>query len=190
MLTPARDDVASTVEILPRLKRGDAHAFNLLFELHSVPLMRFVARMVNSHHVAADVVQDVFLRLWSGRAHLEIRGDLGGYLRRAARNRALDWLRREDLRREWERTAAYQIPTVSVDAPGAEQDRLAQLDMVLAQRLAAMPERRRTVCKLRWRDGLGPSAIADRLGVSLKTVETHITRGLKDVRSKSSASAL
>ena len=157
-----------------------ADAFQLLFEGNAEPLTRYVQRMVRSEHVAAELVQDVFLRLWSGRADLDIRGDVRGYLRRMARNRALDWLRREQLRREWERTAEFEVRAWSYSS--ADHDRFALLSRVLGDLLAEMPERRRCVCEMRWREGLGPSTIAARLGLSLKTVETHITRALKDVR--------
>src|SRR6185436_2659957 len=52
-------------DMLGRLIRGAPGAFNLLFEQHFEPLTRFVARMVDSQHVAAELVQDVFLRVWS-----------------------------------------------------------------------------------------------------------------------------
>lgn len=172
-----------TDDMARRLRLGDPRPFNLLFERHFEPLTRLVARMVDSRHVAAELVQDVFLRLWRGRSKLEIRGDFQSYLRRAARNRALDWLRRENLHREWERTAAQetQLTAAVVDA---EPDELARRHLLLAEVLSAMPERRRAVCELRWRHGLGPTAIAERLGVSVKTVETHITRGFKDARAE------
>ena len=158
-----------------------ADAFQLLFEHNAEPLTHYVERMVRSSHVAAELVQDVFLRLWRGRAELDIRGDVRGYLRRMARNRALDWLRHEQLQREWERTAELEVRAWTESA-AADHDRFALLSQVLGELLAAMPERRRRVGEMRWREGLGPSVIAQRLGLSLKTVETHITRALKDVR--------
>jgi RNA polymerase sigma-70 factor (ECF subfamily) len=158
-----------------------ADAFELLFESNTASLTQYVERIVRSQHVAAELVQDVFLRLWSGRAELDIRGDVRGYLRRMARNRALDWLRREQLRKQWERTAEFEVRAWS-DSGNADHDRFALLSEVLGEVLAAMPGRRRRVCEMRWREGLGPSVIAERLGLSLKTVETHITRALKDVR--------
>lgn len=170
-------------EIVRRMRRGDMKAFDLLFETNVEPLTRYVTRMVGSPHVAAELVQDVFLRLWSGRAETDIRGDVRGYLRRMARNRALDWLRRDQLHREWERTAEHEVRSWPESA-APDHDRFALLAAVLEETLAAMPERRRQVCTLRWHDGLGPSAIAQRLGLSLKTVETHITRALKDARAR------
>ena len=166
-----------------------ADSFQLLFENNAEPLTRYVERFVRSPHVAAELVQDVFLRLWSGRADLDIRGDVRGYLQRMARNRALDWLRREQLQRQWERTAEFEVRAWSEPAP-LDHDRFALLSEVLGQLLAAMPDRRRCVCEMRWRDGLGPAVIAERLGLSLKTVETHITRALKDVRAAVAARQL
>lgn len=178
------DEMQRTHDMVRRLRLGDPRPFNLLFERHFEPLTRLVAQMVDSRHVAAELVQDVFLRLWRARSKLEIRGDFHSYLRRAARNRALDWLRREDLHREWERTAAQETQVDVIDSQDTEQDELARRHLLLAEILSAMPKRRRAVCELRWRQGLGPSAIAERLGVSLKTVETHITRGFKDARAE------
>lgn len=159
----------------------DASTFDELFERHARSLTAFVTRMVDSPHVAAELVQDVFLKLWSARRELAVRGELQSYLRRAARNRALDWLRREDLHREWERTAAHEMEWAGADSLG-DHDSVEELHAVVSTALAAMPERRRAVCELRWREGLAPAAIGLRLGVSIKTVETHITQGLKDVR--------
>ena len=161
---------------------GDARVFSVLFSQHAAPLTRLVARMVSSPHVAAELVQDVFLGLWSSRSDLNIRADLPSYLRRAARNRALDWLRREELHRQWEQLEARESPAWSSDATGSDPEHLARMREALATTLDAMPPRRRAVCELRWREGLGPAMIARRLDVSLKTVETHVTRGLKDVR--------
>lgn len=161
---------------------GDARGFSMLFAQHAAPLTRLVTRMVDSPHVAAELVQDVFLGLWSSRSQLDIRTDVTSYLRRAARNRALDWLRREQLHRQWEQLQAVQQPRWSSDVTGSDGEHLSRMRDALARTLDAMPPRRRAVCELRWREGLGPATIARRLDVSLKTVETHVTRGLKDVR--------
>lgn len=167
--------------------RQSAVDYNLLFERHFEPLTRFVARIVHSPQVAADLVQDVFLRVWSRRAELEVHGNLQSYLRRAARNRALDWLRRESLHRQWEEAAIRDMRAQAIDAHAAEHDSTALLLELVSEMLAEMPSRRRAACELRWREGLGPTAIAARLGVSVKTIETHLTRGLKDVRCRAVA---
>lgn len=168
--------------LLRRLREGDAAAFDTVFERHRDPMIRFVARMVESRHVAAELVQDVFLRLWSCRTQLVVRGDLRSYLRRAARNRALDWIARETLHRKWSESAEHETCAPADEWTGAEDGRFSLMYEVLEATLAAMPERRRAACELRWRSGLSPRDIAARLAMSLKTVEAHLTRGAKDVR--------
>jgi RNA polymerase sigma-70 factor (ECF subfamily) len=156
--------------------------FDALFERYFDPLTRQVARMVECEHVAEELVQDVFLRMWSGRDALDVRGEFSSYLRRAARNRALDWLRHQHLHRQWEQMAAHD-GMASVDSH-AEDDDLRRVHEALSECLAQMPARRRVVCELKWRDDLGPSAIAARLGISVKTVEAHITIGAKALRAR------
>lgn len=162
----------------------DGGDFDALFEAHFQPLTRQVARMVECEHVAEELVQDVFFRMWRGRDQLEVRGDLPSYLRRAARNRALDWLRREELHREWEQMeqlAMLELPRLSGELIW-EDDETARRQAALVECLETMPARRRVVCELRWREGIGPSAIAARLGISVKTVEAHITVGAKQMK--------
>lgn len=159
-------------------------SFDLLFQQYFEPLTRQVARIVESEHVAEELVQDVFFRMWSGRDEIDVRGDLVNYLRRAARNRALDWLRHENLHREWEESAALESLIFSQDSHGTEQDDIALVHQALEDCLTEMSDRRRLICELRWRDGLGPSAIAKRLSVSVKAVEAHLTQGNKDLRAR------
>lgn len=161
----------------------DTREFAALFERYYEPLTRQVARMVECEHIAQELVQDVFLRFWSGRDALAIRGESGTYLRRAARNRALDWLRRETLHREWERASAHEVQSFYADVGTSDRESI-DLGAALSLTLADMPPRRREVCRLRWLENLGPSAIAARMGLSVKTIEVHLTRGMKDLRSR------
>lgn len=174
----------ATSQTFDAIRRGDAREFDLLFQKYFDPLTRQVARMVESVHVAEELVQDVFLRMWSARAELHVRGDLVSYLRRSARNRALDWLRREDLHREWEQSALYEASVFSSEPHNSDQDDITRFQVAVAECLARMPERRRIVCDLRWRQDVGPSAIAARLGISAKTVEAHLASGTRDLRAR------
>jgi RNA polymerase sigma-19 factor, ECF subfamily len=174
------------VDVLARddARPDDSPEFDRLFRRYFDQLTRQVARMVDCEHIAEELVQDVFLRVWSGREGLAVRGDVGHYLRRAARNRALDWLRREDLRHEWAQSARLEVAQLVAEMQASEWDDLAHLSTTMAECLAEMPVRRRLVCELRWRHDLGPSLIAERLGLSVKTVEAHLTCGNKDLRAR------
>lgn len=169
------------------LRAGDTRAFEQLFLEFDLPLRRAAYRIVHSREVAAELVQDVFMRVWKGREFLDIHGDVSAYLFTATRNRALDWSDREHRHRRWvERATVDQdladsrgdMPAIELDS---EQERQT-LQAAIAESLAGLPPKRREICRLRWIEGIGPVAIAKRLGLSIKTVEVQITRGRKHLR--------
>lgn len=165
--------------------------FDDLFRQYSEPLQQIAYGIVRSRETAAEIVQDVFLKLWSARDVLEVENDVRHYLARATRNRALDCAAREARHRKWEVAPhdADDLPhgTVRSHAMDDTQTREESHDALtnaVAAALAAMPERRRQVCELRWVENLRPTEISIRLGIAVKTVETQIARGLRDLRER------
>jgi DNA-directed RNA polymerase specialized sigma24 family protein len=84
---PGRD-AAAEGRLVARVRTGDVAAFALLYERWYEPMRRLAATYVRSE--AQDIVQDVFLALWRGRASLRVRETLGAYLLAAVRHRAID----------------------------------------------------------------------------------------------------
>jgi RNA polymerase sigma-70 factor, ECF subfamily len=168
-----------------RIRAGDERAFEELFVTYAEALRRFAHRHVRSRETAAEIVQDVFCSVWHGRERLDEGDALGAYLFRATRNRALDLLDRENVRRRWldvsTREAAW-ADAERVAAPPDEEARSREIAEAIDGVLAAMPERRSIVCELRWKRDVPPREIAETLGVALKTVETQISRGLRELR--------
>jgi RNA polymerase sigma-70 factor (ECF subfamily) len=157
--------------------------FDALARIHGPRLRTVALRVTRCHEAAAEVVQDVFLRLWRDRQSLEIREHLAGYLATAVRNRAIDLARRRRRESRW-------IERESAEREQAESERIrgdagAVPEFVvagLAAALATLPAKRREIMLLRWRDELSYADIARRLGISAKTVENQISRGLKALR--------
>jgi RNA polymerase sigma-70 factor, ECF subfamily len=178
---------ADNATILGGLRAGDPCAFEQLFVVFDRPLRRYAFRIVRSREVAAELVQDVFMRLWKSRESLDVRGDLSAYLFTATRNRALDWNDREHRHRRWVEREVFESESSASDADATitlfdAEHQTSQIHAAIAESLAALPAKRREICRLRWIEGMGPQAIAERLGLSLKTVEAQITRGRKHLR--------
>lgn len=173
-------------ELLDALRAGDPRAFETLFARHVAQLRRVAYGIVRSSEVAAELVHDVYLGLWNARDRLDVRDDLRRYLVGATRNRALDWVAREALHRRWAASVhADDVPHGSIpEVDDDERDRHEELQVALAAALADMPARQREACRLRWQVGLGPTAIAEAMGIAVKTVETQLHRGLLAIRAK------
>src|SRR3954466_1313033 len=82
-------------EWIERIRAGDEAAFEALFRALAPGLCALVARYVHSRAVAEELVQDLFLDLWTRRSQLAVEQALTSYLYMAARNRALNHLKRD-----------------------------------------------------------------------------------------------
>lgn len=135
-----------------------------------------LSRWVACRATAADLVQELFIRLWR-RKDVQVE-DLGQYMMRSARNLAIDHLRSQRTR---QRTESALLPEQMIGAPRTVEDGH-QADHDLHQvdaALRALPERTRHVFLLNRIHGQSYSQIADALGISASAVEKHMMRALQ-----------
>jgi RNA polymerase sigma-70 factor (ECF subfamily) len=167
-----------------RIRSGDIGTYETLFRMTHAPLVAFVTRIVGTHAAAEDVVQELFADLWIDRARLDVRTTVRAYLFAAARNRALNVVRRQAVELAFERPERQEdVRTLHPSPP--QPDALLD-DKELQQRvsaaIASLPERARLVMELRWRAGLTYAEVADAMGISIKGVENQLARALKRLR--------
>jgi RNA polymerase sigma-19 factor, ECF subfamily len=161
-----------------RIRAGDMDAFEALYRRYWERLYGFAFRYLRSKEDAEEIVQEVFFRIWRGRAHWVPVGAVRNYLYLAVRNSARDRAERAAVARRWrlgQRETAVEI-----------QSSLEAADLVAAveRALAELPSKRSAVCKLRLINGLSYAEIAAQLGICEKTVETQLARGLKFLRDR------
>jgi RNA polymerase sigma-70 factor (ECF subfamily) len=165
-----------------RLRRGDQAAFSDLFdELHPA-LLRYAWRLVRDEEAAQDVVQDAFLRLWRRRETLDPSRSLRSLLYTTVHNRALNWIRDRNLHARPEDTLDARVSAETVDEAGRmDAERLrAFLDAWIAR----LPPRRREAFVLSRYQGLTHAEIADVMGLTPRTINTHIVLALRDLRER------
>ncbi|HSH45498.1 MAG TPA: RNA polymerase sigma-70 factor [Longimicrobiales bacterium] len=151
-----------------------------LFRDHYAELCAFVYGYTRSHDVAEDIVQDLFMSVWKDPDRWA--GDGGGrtLLFVAARNRALDHYRHRRVRDRYaQRTAAEGAAS---SPPPDEDVAQREIQQALDAAISNLPERARAIFVLSRKDGLTYRQIAQRLGLSVKTVETQMSRSLKKLR--------
>jgi RNA polymerase sigma-70 factor (ECF subfamily) len=153
-----------------------------LYLAESGRLQRRIGRMIGCRTTAADLVHDIFLRLWKRKQ--DGMDEAAAYLARSARNAAIDHLRSERIRADYmdstvseQRFAASPSPYDIV----AARDHLRHVDDVIR----TLPERSRHIFLLNRIHGRGYKEIAGALGISIGAVEKHMTRALKAIRTRS-----
>ncbi|KYB46145.1 hypothetical protein AB664_25115 [Brucella anthropi] len=138
-------------------------------------LLKRVARRLGSQSVAADLVQDVFLRLWE-RGSGNLDSDVA-YLNRSVSNAIVDYVRAERVRSAYAANILPEQCAAPIPTPYdlvEIRDAVRQLDDVIR----AMPERTRHIFLLNKVHGCKYSEIAEVLGISRSAVEKHMARAM------------
>ena len=167
-------------DITGRIRQGDVQQFESLFRSSYVSLVRYARTLIKDQDTAEEIVQDLFYRLWKDREKLEIESSLNGYLFRSVHNRCLHYIEHVKV---VERHAEEMLHGFQ-ENPESPSDILnyKELQAKIASILEKLPERcGRIFCMSRF-EGLKYNEIAEKLSVSVKTVESNMGRALKEFR--------
>ncbi|UCH10721.1 MAG: RNA polymerase sigma-70 factor [Fidelibacterota bacterium] len=162
-----------------RIRAGDARAFEQLFFAYCQSLTSFALRFVQDQDLAEDVVQDVFLRVWTQRSQLDPDRNIKTYLYTATRNQALNVLRHSRVKRQSTEELARLDSKVTTPENQLEQQ---QVSREVHRAISQLPDRCRTIFTMSRFDRLTYAEIAEILHISVKTVETQMGRALKALR--------
>lgn len=166
-------------EFLAQLKHGDEAAFKTLFELYYRPLTLFALKYIDDVEEAKEIVQEFFIRFWSRHAELDIRFSLKPYMYRGVKNACLNHIEASKVARRHLRE--YKSPQITHDN-ALENMLVAEQEEMLLLAIDRLPEKCRQIFALSRQEKLSNQAIADRLQLSVKTVEAQISIALKRLR--------
>ncbi len=162
---------------MPALERGQ---FESLFRSHFQPLCLLAVRYVKDMDTARNIVQEAFINLWEKRETIDPDKGACAYLSTAVRNRSLNHLR-DNRKFSQGLLALEEVLPETTDMPRLSID-TAELAQRIAAAMAELPERCREVFLLSRNEHLKYQEIADRLGISVKTVETQMSKALQHMR--------
>ncbi|WP_128543969.1 RNA polymerase sigma-70 factor [Larkinella soli] len=169
-------------ELVHAIRLGNEQVFEAVFRQHYAPLCQYARTFLHDYDDAEETVQAVFLTIWEKRDGLEINVSLKSYLYRAVHNRCLNRIRHLAVQAEHRERAAYEMYQVA-EAPA--QSLIAdELSDRLQQAIQRLPEQCRLIFIMSRYEELKYQEIADRLGLSIKTVENQIGKALRILRTE------
>ena len=167
-------------QIFEAVRFGDEAAYERLFRAYYPRLCGFAATLVTDREEAEEVVQTLFCRLWEQRDTLEVTTSVQAYLFRAVRNASLNHLKKVKIR------DAYKSHNLTVMEQNHEfqPDHAvhSELRLALEKAIAELPEQCRLIFKMSRFEELKYKEIAEKLGISPKTVENQMGKALKVLR--------
>ena len=167
--------------LLQRISSGDHTAVSELYDRHGRLLFSLIVRIVHDRAEAEEVLQEVFLSVWTKAHTYDSRlGSPMGWLVRLARNRAIDRLRALDAR-----TRAVE----AMDEPGLgdnPEDAIVrnQERSRVRQALETLPAEQRQLIEQAYFRGLTHSELAKVFGLPLGTVKTRVRSGMQGLRAQ------
>lgn len=157
------------------------HSFESMFKTHFQGLHAYARTILQDEAAAEEVVQQVFVRLWEKRSSLHIDRSLPSYLYRAVYNESMNVLKHREVRRQHHIYASSLGEPEHTDTNSVDYRELRQR---LSEALNRLPEQCRTIFQLSRFEDLKYREIAERLNLSVKTVENQMGKALRIMRSE------
>ncbi len=164
-------------ELVIRIQASDEQAFRQLYYRYYERLFRFVWRRIEDSDGAKDLMQTLFIRLWQNRERLDASQKLKPYLYQIAANLIIDFFRQKG------QAQTLALEELQTD-PNEEPEQSFELEEAIDNAVAALPEPLLEVYKLSRYRGLKNAEIARQLGISIKTVESRMTKAFDFLRGR------
>ena len=162
---------------------NDSHkAFDELYLRYSPLVKSFAFCLLKNAEESLDVCQNVFMKIWANRESLDSISPFKPYLYVIVKNHILDLIEKKHPLSFTDAGLTDEELTNWVDLSDLDRADYAEKLLLCRIALETMPEKRRRLFYMSRRDHLTYKEIADREGVSVKTVEYHISKALLELR--------
>lgn len=158
----------------------DDRNFNRIFEALYAPLCHYCMKFVNDRNMAEDIVQDQFVYIWENRERLKEYASIDSYLYKAVKNRSLNYLQKKFKSKILNQPD--ELSRTDVLREEEQPDKLLEnkeLALTIQNALEALPPKCRTIFLMKRYGELTNKEIAEKLDISVKTVESQMTIALK-----------
>ncbi len=167
-------------QALRSLAAGDLAAYRYLFDHHFADLCNYINIYLHSKEFSEAIALEIFEFVWEKRESLVIRVSFKSFLFSSAKNKAISHYRKD---RKTIFTSLDQIESVVSDEQDSQQFlEEKELRNFIKAAINRLPEQSRKIYLLAREENLSHNEIADRLGLTSKTVENHVGIALRKLR--------
>jgi RNA polymerase sigma-70 factor (ECF subfamily) len=174
------DNFSEERSLILRLIGGDEDAFCELYATYKNRLIYFAMRFLKSREYAEDVFQDAFTVVWQSRRFINPDVSFSSYLYTIMRNRILNQLRNAANEEKLKESILSQALDYTEDTK--REVMLNDLKSLISHALQQLTPRQREIFEMSREAQLSHKEIADKLGISINTVQEHISTSLKLIR--------
>lgn len=165
--------------ITTQIREGNLEAFEKVFKEFYPQLCLYALRFVKTKDLSEEIVQDLFCQIWENRKNLNIHTSIKAYLYRSTYHNALQVLRKKGSQNKYKEYLKYQFNENESSSNKLEEK---EINKIVQQTLSSLPQRCGIIFKMSRFEGLKYQEIAQKLSISIKTVEANMGKALKAFR--------
>ena len=177
--------MVSDRDIIRRIRNGNIKEFEKLFRSSYNALVNYARTILKDTDSSEEIVQELFYVLWRDRRKIRINSSLTAYLFRSVYNRCMHHIEHRKVVMKYETRMKDDRPDNFEDP--VDEINYIELHEKVTRIIEKLPERcARIFCMSRF-EGMKYAEIAEHLSISVKTVETNMSKALKEFRNELSA---
>lgn len=158
----------------------DDQAFEQLFKTHFKALHAYANVILKDEDDAEEIVQNMFLKFWEKRDLLNVQTSLKAYLYKCVYHDSLNFLKHQHIKTKYQDFAIHTMN--AAHPPASSKVEITELENSIGLALNELPEQCRTIFQMSRFEELKYREIADRLGLSVKTIENQMGKALRILR--------
>lgn len=167
---------------MQEIKADNMFAFDMLYKKYSRKLYKFGYSILKSTEESENLIQDVFLSLWENRHKVEKDSSIKSYIFTITYNSAISIIRKKARKSEFFEYLKTQQEII--EEPVNVELEYKELTNKLDEIIKVLPQRQREVYVMHKVEGLKYCEIAERMNISVNTIENHMSHALKTIREK------
>jgi RNA polymerase sigma-70 factor (ECF subfamily) len=168
-----------TQNITKQIREGNLKEFERIFKEFYPQLCLYALRFVKTKDLSEEIVQNLFCHIWENRKELNIHTSIKAYLYRSTYHNALQVLRKIGSHNKYKEYVKHHFTENDSSTNKLEEK---EINKIVQQTLSSLPQRCGTIFKMSRFEGLKYQEIAQKLSISIKTVEANMGKALKAFR--------
>lgn len=172
------------MKISNKQQLDEVQAFELIFRKYYVRLCGFANKFIANTAEAEEIVQEVFLNIWAKKDQLTLNNEIKPYLFKSVQNLCFNFIEHQKVIDNYYSVIEVVYKNQKEDFDTYESVLFTEFQTKVDEAIGSLPEECRKIFRMSREDGLKYAEIADKLGLSVKTVETQMSRALSKLKTE------
>lgn len=161
---------------------NEEQEFELIFRRYYVRLCGFANKFISNTAEAEEIVQEVFLNVWSKKDRLKLDDEIKPYLFKSVQNLCFNFIEHQKVVENYYSVIEVVYKNKKEDFDAYESVLFTEFQAKVDEAIGSLPEECRKIFRMSREEGLKYAEIASKLGLSVKTVETQMSRALSKLK--------